>query len=287
MKNLYDREYLCRVNGVELHVVEAGPEGGTPLLFLHGFPEFWYGWKNQIRFFASRGFRVIVPDQRGYNLSSKPVGVEFYKLGTLVKDIQELLTYLGLRDVFLAGHDWGGIVTWQLAVQHPELFKKVIVLNVPHPAALKSGFSFIQVLKSWYIYFFQLPFLPEWMLKRKRFQKLVAMMGSTARGGTFKEYDMELYRQAWKGSLKSMINWYRAMKYSREFRDHIRRPGIVHLPLLFIWGRQDATLSFKLAKASLQYCKDVKFLFFSDATHWVQHEKSEEVNDAIFNFISG
>ncbi len=149
--------------GVDLHAVAAGPKDGPVVILLHGFPEFWYGWHRQIEPLAAAGFRVIVPDQRGYNLSSKPSGVAAYALTELVSDVIAIADQLGQEKVFLAGHDWGAAVAWGTALLHPQRIAKLVVLNVPHPSVMRKFLSTRprQFFRSWYMFFFQLPWLPE------------------------------------------------------------------------------------------------------------------------------
>lgn len=277
--NFYD------VNDIRMHVIEAGPATGKPLIFLHGFPDFWYGWKDQITYFSTLGYHVIVPDQRGYNHSAKPEGVKAYHCKHLMEDICDLVRAMDLKDVQLVGHDWGGILCWMLGIYHPGLFKKIVILNAPHPGALRIKRPLSQLFKSWYIYFFQLPRIPEWLCSRNDFKFLRSSMTGTALPETFSAKDLTRYKQAWKGSLRYMINWYRAMRQSPEFAANMKFPKLIHNPVLLIWGQKDRFLDFMLAKSSMQFCLNGQLISFPDATHWLQHEKSAEVNRAIEEFI--
>ncbi len=274
------------INNISMHIIEAGPANGKAMIFLHGFPDFWYGWKEQIGYFADQGYRVIVPDQRGYNLTDRPAGVKASRCKHLMEDVCALIKVLDLKEVHLVGHDWGGIVSWLLAIYHPQYFKSISILNAPHPGAVRKKISPSQFLRSWYIYLFQLPWLPEWLFGRNDFKMLRRTMQKMALPGTFSFNDMDRYKTAWKGRLTSMINWYRAIRMSREFKENVRSPKKVTLPLLMLWGEKDMSLDFSLAKASMAFCTRGKMISFPDATHWIQHEKSAEVNRAILNFIS-
>src|ERR1700730_17135970 len=157
-------ETLAFQNGeISLHAVAAGPKDGAVVVLLHGFPEFWYGWHRQIEPLAAAGFRVIIPDQRGYNLSSKPSGVGSYALPELVSDVIAIADQLGQEKIFLAGHDWGAAVAWSAALLHPERIAKLVVLNVPRPSVMRVFISTRprQISRSWYMFFFQFPWLPE------------------------------------------------------------------------------------------------------------------------------
>src|SRR5512134_2857495 len=152
-----------KTNGIQLHIVQAGPQSGVPVMLLHGFPEFWYGWRKQIPALAEAGCRVIVPDQRGYNLSDKPEGVKAYSVNTLVDDIHGLIDALGYEKVNLVGHDWGAIVSWSVAHRHPDRLQRLGILNAPHPLVTRRFLlrDLDQIRRSWYIMYFQLPWLPE------------------------------------------------------------------------------------------------------------------------------
>ena len=209
-------------NGINLHVAEAGPEDGPLVILLHGFPEFWYGWRHQIGPLASLGYRVIAPDQRGYNTSDKPPGVGSYALDKLSDDVVGLIDALGRDRARVIGHDWGGVVAWASILRHPSRFDRAVILNAPHPDAffreLKGNLG--QWLKSWYTFFFQIPWLPEAALRRHDFAMLVDGLRRSSRDGTFSPEDIERYRQAWSepAALNSMIHWYRAAFRSKASR---------------------------------------------------------------------
>lgn len=272
------------VNGIFLKVRETGPADGRIILFLHGFPEFWYGWRKQIAYFAEKGYRVVVPDQRGYNESSKPEGIKAYHMQNLVKDIAELIGQLGQQKVILVGHDWGGAVGWNMAAHYAHLLEKLIVLNLPHPLVflktLRSRPK--QMLKSWYIGFFQLPWLPEKANSAANFKLLSENMQSSSKPGTFPPEIMAEYKKAWQhpGALRAMINWYRAIRYGS-----LKTPSKVKTPTLLIWGKKDIYLSHEMARPSIDKCSNGRLVMIEDATHWVQHEKAEEVNRLIEEFV--
>ncbi len=273
-------------NGVRLHVVQAGPETGPLVLLLHGFPEFWYGWKAQIDGLAEAGYRVWAPDQRGYNLSDKPEGVAAYQLDTLVADVVGLIDAAGQQKAIIVGHDWGGIVSWWLAASHPERVERLVILNVPHPAVTRKFIRQYpeQLLRSWYIAFFQLPVLPEWIMSANRSAMLARTLRRSSRSGTFSPNDLAQYRAAWSqpGSVRSMINWYRALIR----RPPARRPSVrVTMPALIIWGIHDQFLKQELAQASLRLCDDGRVEYL-DTTHWVQHEAPQRVNELIQGFTA-
>lgn len=274
-------------NGIRLNVVQSGPEDGPLILLLHGFPEFWYGWRKQIPALAAAGFRVWAPDQRGYNTSDKPRRVRDYRLNVLADDAAGLIAAAGRRRAVVVGHDWGAAVAWWLAANYPELVEKLVILNVPHPLEMQRLLwsSPRQLLKSWYMFMFQIPGLPEWGARRNNWQGNVRVMQQTSRPGTFAEADFELYRSAWSqpGAFRAMVNWYRAML--RYGASAPRNERIIP-PTLILWGVQDKFIGREGAERSLQRCDLGRVVYYETATHWLQHEESEEVNRQIVGFAA-
>src|SRR5215467_13980383 len=188
-------EHFIDTNGIRLHTIVAGPENGKPVVLLHGFPEFWYGWRHQIEPLAAAGFRVVVPDQRGYNLSGKPSGVAAYALTELVSDVIAIADQLGQDKIFLAGHDWGAAVGWSAALLHPQRIARLVVLNVPHPSVMHRFLSTRprQLLRSRYMFFFQLPWLPEAVFSAFDFRIGSQALLHSSRPATFSEEDLARY----------------------------------------------------------------------------------------------
>jgi pimeloyl-ACP methyl ester carboxylesterase len=278
---------LFKNGGVDLHAVAAGPKDGAVVVLLHGFPEFWYGWRRQIEPLAAAGFRMIVPDQRGYNLSSKPSGVAAYALSELVSDVIAIADQLGQGKIFLAGHDWGAAVAWSAALLHPQRIAKLAVLNVPHPSVMRKFLSTRprQLLRSWYMLFFQLPWLPEAIFSAFNYRVGARSLFHSSRPGTLSAEDLAQYRAAWSqpGALTGMINWYRAL-----FRIRARFPDkTVHVPTRILWGERDAFLLAEMAHESLRYCTNAELFTFTNATHWLQHEESARVSELLIDFFRG
>ena len=269
---------------VRLHVVQAGPADGPLLILLHGFPEFWYGWKRQIEPLAQAGYRVWVPDQRGYNLSDKPTGLDGYSIDQLAADVIGLIDAAGQEKAIVVGHDWGAAVAWWVAIKHPERIERLVVLNVPHPAVMKRfvSRSLGQMLRSWYIGFFQLPWLPERLVRARNWAALVRTMRGSSRPGTFSDADLIQYRTAWSqpGAITAMINWYRAALRRLPARSTSAR---VTVPTLLIWGTRDRFLKREMAQPSIDRCDNGRVVFLEKATHWVQHEEAERVTELIAN----
>lgn len=273
-------------NGITLHVVQCGPLDGPLVVLLHGFPEFWYGWRHQLQALAAAGFRVWAPDQRGYNRSDKPPRVADYSMEQLGADALGLLDAAGAAKATVIGHDWGAAVTWWLAGHHPERLHRVAILNVPHPAVLGQALRRTprQLLKSWYIFFFQLPWLPERLFRRREFRFGRGALRGTSRPSTFTSDDLRQYTAAWAqpGALTGMINWYRAA--FRRARG-VGAVGRITIPVRILWGRQDAFLVPELAQLSQQQCSQGELFYFDHATHWLHQEEPDAVNQRLLEFL--
>jgi epoxide hydrolase 4 len=271
--------------GVRLHAVAAGPHDGPLVILLHGFPEFWYSWHKQIEPLANAGFRAVAPDQRGYNVSSKPTAIADYAVGNLVADVIAIADQLGREKFYLAGHDWGAAVAWSTALQHPQRVKKLAILNVPHPAVFVDTVRSNprQMLRSWYMAFFQIPRLPEWRFSSKNFAGGVKALVASSHPGTFMPEDLDEYRKAWSNpdTVTAMINWYRAAFRYRPALSHAQ----VHVPTRILWGQRDMFLLPEMAQESVKYCDSVELTYFPEATHWLHHEESEAVNAALIKFF--
>lgn len=276
-------------SGVTLHVVMAGPSKGEPVVLLHGFPEFWYGWRHQIGYLASAGFRVIVPDQRGYNLSDKPSDVTAYALDLLAQDIITLTAVLGYERFHLAGHDWGAAVAWEIAEMHSDHVQSLAILNVPHTRvferALRRG-HLRQIRKSSYMVAFQVPGLADRWLRRRDFTHLINGFLRKSQRGAFTETDIASYRDAWSqpGALTAMLNWYRAAGAGVRKRGNRPEPRI-RVPTHILWGEQDAFVEKELAEQSARLCEDVELTFFANAGHFVQHEEAEAISNYLIGFF--
>jgi pimeloyl-ACP methyl ester carboxylesterase len=282
------RERVVAGAGVSLHVVEAGPPDGPLVVLLHGFPEFWYGWRHQIAPLAEAGYRVLVPDQRGYNTSDKPSRVADYRIERLAADVLALIDEAGRSRASVVGHDWGAVVAWWLGCHHPERLERLGILNVPHPVVMRRHLltSLRQIRRSWYIFFFQLPRIPEAALRRNGWSLATRSLRGTSRRGTFRDEDLLRYREAWgqPGAMRSMVSWYRA-----AIRGAARRFGPRRVPVetLVIWGARDVALGREMVAPSLELCDRARLVLFEGASHWVQHEEAASVNDLLRRFLAG
>jgi pimeloyl-ACP methyl ester carboxylesterase len=287
------QDSIIEANGVRLHVVEAGNKEAPLVILLHGFPDFWYGWRRQIGPLVQAGYLVVVPDQRGYNLSDKPAGIEAYLLDTLALDVLKLADHYNRDKVLLVGHDWGAAVAWQFATHYPERLEKLVILNVPHPVVMVRTLkrNLKQLLRSWYIFFFQLQGLSEWLLSCNDYQGLLNLLKGSANKGSFSNDDLEKYRSAYRqpGALTAMLNWYRAMfrqGVKSRYQSTDRPPKKIKVPTLMLWGARDIALSLSMAGQSINLCEEGQLVVYENASHWVQHDEFERINSEILNFFS-
>ena len=286
MDTVHVEEKFISTNGIKLHTVFAGPQSGVPVVLLHGFPETWRCWVRQLPALVDAECRVIVPDQRGYNLSDKPSGVRNYRVQELVKDIIGLIDALDYEKVNLVGHDFGAIVAWMLAYQHPERLQHLGILNVPHPVVMRRFLQrdFEQMRRSWYAYFFQLPWLPEMGMRTNDWRGAVRSLRDSGLVHTFTNEDIEKYKEAWSqpGAMTAMINWYRAAaRYPFWIPGEMR----IRVPTLMLWGMKDAALTHRMARPSMDYVDEGNLILFPEATHWVQRDAPEEVNHYLLDFL--
>jgi epoxide hydrolase 4 len=264
------------VNGIDLHYVEGG--SGPLVVLLHGFPEFWYSWRNQIPALVGAGYRVVAVDLRGYNESSKPPHVSDYRLVTIANDIAALIEKLGAPAV-LAGHDWGGLVSWLLAMTRPELLRKLVVLNMPHPVPLVREIhrSTRQRLKLAYQLFFRLPMIPELLMP-------LILPTVLRRAGRFQREEIAEYKKVWRGfeTRRGMAHYYRAaLRYRGELSQHIAR---IDLPTLLIWGERDPVFTRETTENFDESVPNLRIERVAHAGHFVQTDAPEIVSELLVDF---
>jgi pimeloyl-ACP methyl ester carboxylesterase len=271
------------VGDVELFVVRAGPPDGPPIVLLHGFPEFWYAWKGAIAPLAQAGFRVIVPDQRGYGDSDKPPAVDDYQIDRLGDDVANLIGALGYENAGVVGHDWGGGVAWNVAIRHPDRVRKLAVIDTPHPDVYKHKVTKEEKV-SWYRTFFQIPLLPEEVARWDNWAIQSKMLRNTAAPGAFPDEKLALYRSAWDrdGAYGTMVNWYRA-----SFR---RAPdtGPDHrlaMPVLLLLTANDAFIPSDMTRASLELLDHGELVELGSGTHWVIQEEPDRIAALLARFF--
>jgi pimeloyl-ACP methyl ester carboxylesterase len=272
-------------NGIHMHYVTQGE--GPLLLLLHGFPEFWYSWRYQIPFLARQGYRVVAPDLRGYNETEKPASG--YDVHTLLKDIAGLITGLGEQRALIVGHDWGGALAWQFAIEYPQMTTLLVILNAPHPGPfLRDRLRLQQLRKSWYMYAFQLPWLPERLLLSNHANAIGRMLrGSAVQKDAFPREVTAKYQEAMSkpGAMTAALNYYRALFRHSGPRTYLGRNFLVEAPTLVIWGEQDIALDIHLLAGLPRWVPDLRIKRIPDSGHWVQQEQPERVNHYLLEFL--
>ena len=288
------KDHYAEVNGVKLHYVSAGK--GRLIIFLHGFPEFWYEWKNQLAVFGEHRL-AVAPDMRGYNLSDKPVDVDSYQMKYLIEDVRALAQHLGHKKFTLVAHDWGGAVAWALGIAHPECIEKLVIVNAPHPRVFARLLRDdpAQQKASQYMLLFRSP-QAEATLSANQYAALVnAVLGPGLKSGVFTEDDKKAYVQAWSqaGALTGGLNYYRAARVGppRDGAESAGNFGVdpakltVSVPTLVIWGEKDTALLPANLEGLEQFVTNLTIKRIPEGTHWVIHEKPAEVNGYIQEFI--
>ena len=284
-------ENITLKSGLHVRVARAGR--GPLLIFLHGFPECWYSWRHQIRA-LSDGFDCVAAEMRGYGETDAPVGVRNYTLDKLVGDVADLIAALGHERATVIGHDWGGAVAWATAMMRPEIVERLVVMNCPHLERMSYALRHNprQMLRSWYMLFFQLPRIPEWIFRRNNFDALArALRDGTIQRNVFSENDLDYFRAAFRNpySITAAINYYRA-----NFRSGVMtRPGAnnwidkkISAPTLLIWGEQDFALGKELTDdMDKLFTGPFEIKYIPDSGHWVQQEKPDLVNAYVRDFL--
>ncbi|MBI5365965.1 MAG: alpha/beta hydrolase [Planctomycetes bacterium] len=276
----------AQVNGIRMHYVIAGR--GPLLLFLHGFPEFWWSWRHQLAEFA-RDYTVVAPDLRGYNETDKPA--TGYEMPVLVEDVVQLLRALGAERAVVAAHDWGGAVAWSLAISRPDCVERLIAMNIPHPAlmlrALRTNPR--QMLRSWYIAFFQIPWLPEFCLRWNGYWAIGrAFRGMAPRPDAFSDADLQVFKDAMArpGAVAAAVAYYRALRSPATHRLARASDMRVRAPTLLIWGEQDTALGKELTYGTEEFVPDLRIKYIPQSSHWVQQEEPELVNRFMREFLA-
>ncbi len=275
-------------NGIEFEVATLG-SGDRLALCLHGFPEHAYSWRLQMPVLARLGYRVWAPNLRGYGNTATPQDVESYKTTTLVEDVLALIAASGAAETVLIAHDWGAVLAWIIAMEHPDRISRLVIMNVPHPARFgaelwRTG----QFLRSWYMFFFQLPAVPEWLLGRNGASAIgKAFRDNASRPERFTEADLEVYRRnaLRPGGLTGMVNWYRALV---RFGGLKRRDfPMIDVPTLMLWGDADFALDVRTALGTEAYVRNLIFRRLTGISHWVQQEAPEAVNAMLEAWLTG
>ncbi len=285
-------EQISLTGGLKLRAAVAGD--GPLVVMLHGFPESWYSWRHQLRALSGR-FRCVAPDLRGYGESDAPRGVQNYTVETLAGDVRDVIHHFGQERAVIIGHDWGGVIAWVASLMLSDMVERLVILNAPHPRQmlrhLRSNFR--QMARSWYILFFQLPWLPEMVLRARNFALLMRTMRESAvQKDAFSQADLSHFREALSRSyaLTAALNYYRALAR----RDLLTEPPAGHwlarkvqAPTLIIWGEQDIALTRELTYGMEDlFARGFEIKYVPDSGHWVQQEKPHLVNRHILDFLS-
>jgi len=268
------------VGKLALHVVFAGPEGGPPVVLLHGFPEFWYAWRGPAAVLARAGFRVIIPDQRGYNLSDKPAGVDSYRQDELMSDIVGLIDALDYPRVAIGAQDMGAGVAWRLVMTRPDLVSRFAVIDVGHPKGYVE-FESQEETVSWYRTFLQIPWLPGYTARLGNWSLLATNLRATSAPGAFPEEEMDQFRSAWDrdGAIHSMGAWYRAPWVDVDSDSRVRTPT------LLILAANDAFIPSDASRAGMKYLDNGRLLELGSGTHWVVGEEPERIGQILVHFF--
>ncbi|MFB2967896.1 alpha/beta fold hydrolase [Aerosakkonema sp. BLCC-F183] len=283
IENSWQHNYIT-TNGIKLHCVTQGE--GSLMLMLHGFPEFWYSWRYQIPEF-SEDFKVVALDLRGYNDSDKPTNKSAYVMDEFIKDVKGAIETLGYQKCVLVGHDWGAAIAWNFAYTYPEMVERLIIMNVPHPAKFDRAFiNPQQLLRSWYIFFFQLPFLPEFVLHLSDYKAIKSVFIKTAfNKNNFAPTDIKAYRTAAAkpGAIAAMLSYYRNIFRQVSLKKVWQ---ILEVPTLMIWGENDTALGKELTYGTEAYVRDFQIKYIPNCSHWVQQDRPEIVNQYMREFLA-
>lgn len=291
--------HYAAVNGIRLHYVSCGAPTQPLMLFVHGFPEFWYAWHQQLQEF-SRGYHAVALDLRGFNLSDKPADVKAYRSKYLVEDLRQLILALGHRSCILVAHDWGGAAAWNLATEHPQMIDKLVIINSPHPVTFARALRQHpgQIAASQYMLLFR-DAKAERVMSENNFERLASMFGEMAGGQqVLTGEEQALYRQAWSqpGALTGGLNYYRATPLypptpggdpGAAALDLDPAQFMVRVPTLILWGERDIALLPVLLDGIEQVVPDVQIQRIPEGSHWVVHEFPERINAAIRHFAEG
>jgi epoxide hydrolase 4 len=281
------RRILVPANGQTFEIFESGA-GENLALLLHGFPEHAISWRHQAPVLADTGFRVWAVNQRGYGGTTTPAERSAYSLDNLVGDVAALIDASGAKNVTLIAHDWGALLAWVFAARDVRPLEKLVIMNVPHPLCFLREIAGNpeQRHKSWYVRFFQIPWLPETLLSRKDGAPIAKMLRETsANPQAFSRDILDVYaaNAARKGGMRAMINWYRAA--GRDLFSALDLDGVIEVPTLVIWGEQDVALEVSCLDGTDAYVRDLKIVRLPEASHWVQQDAPERVNAELRAFL--
>ena len=279
---------FVEANGLRFEVDYCGT-GPKLMLCLHGFPEHSFSWRYQLPMLADMGYTVWAPNMRGYGLSSRPLRVADYRMEELIEDVYGLYEASGCSSLTILAHDWGAVIAWQYAMLKRSDLDHLIICNVPHPAAMQENFDRNQLKKSWYVFFFQIPWLPEYSMGRREAEPIATMLrNSNSKPEMFPDEVINVYRKnaAQPRALNAMVNYYRALlRYGRRKYKTLSEFPIIDTPTLMVWGEEDVALSKKTTLNTDRYVSNLTLKYLPGVSHWVQQEAPDQVNNLIKEFL--
>ncbi len=280
---------FVNANGLTFEVDQCGT-GAKFALLLHGFPESKFSWRYQMPLLARLGYTVWAPNMRGYGKTSRPPNVADYHIDHLVADAAGLIDAARAKDTLLMAHDWGAIVAWQVAIRRARPLDRLVIMNVPHPACIARELkTWAQLKRSWYVFFFQIPWLPERLMSSRNGDAIRrAFIDMAIDKGRFPVAVTDEFRRnaLEPGALTAMINYYRAAVRAGG-KAMNPEPGTVDTPTLMIWGLEDTALGRATAEGTDSYVKDLTLRYLPGVSHWVQQEAPEKVNAMIEAWLNG
>ncbi|CAG2160482.1 unnamed protein product [Oppiella nova] len=267
-----------------MHYVSKGDENKQLMLFIHGFPEFWYSWRHQMKEFA-KDYHVIAVDNRGYGDTDKPTGAQNYTVDRLVEDTREFIEALNKKNIILVAHDWGGAIGWGMAAKYPELVQKLVIINSPHPAMFRKR-SLKQFFYSWYMLFNSLPVLPEFAMGANDFYMFDNAFINGDGRPLLPDSQMEAYKYTFqKNGLTAPLNWYRALIHRLPPKYPHPKSFQIKMPTLHIWGKKDRYLTSQLAQVH-EHVDDLTLHYIENCSHWTQMDQPDLVNQYMRQFLA-
>jgi len=283
------RHESIRANGLRFHVAACG-EGDRLALLLHGFPECWYSWRYQLPLLAGLGYRAWAPDLRGYGETDRPSRVADYQLERLMDDVAGLIDAARPRETVLIAHDWGGVIAWYFALRRLRPLDRLVVMNLPHPAVMERALRTPrQLARSWYVFFFQLPWLPEALLRAGDYRAIrEAFRGMAIDKSRFPDEVLRVYRDnaARPGALRAMVNYYRALLRGGARRQRALGHPILETPTLLLWGERDSAVGIETTHGTEAFVPNLTIRYLPGVSHWVQQEAPEKVNAMLAAWLS-
>jgi pimeloyl-ACP methyl ester carboxylesterase len=285
------RHEFVQANGLRFHVAACGA-GERLALCLHGFPECWYSWRHQLPLLARLGYRAWAPDLRGYGESERPPQRDDYAIERLMADVAGLIDASGARSTVLLAHDWGGVITWYFALRKLRPLERLVIMNLPHPGVMERAMrTWRQLARSWYVLLFQIPRLPEALLRARNYRAIGDAFRNMAVDKTrFPDEVLQVYRAnaSRPGALTAMLNYYRALIRGGGARRQ-QRLGypVIETPTLMIWGEHDSALGKETTYGTEEFVPNLTLRYLPNVSHWVQQEAPEAVNAMLEGWLTG